>query len=214
MKELIVDELQSQILSGTRRPGEVLRQEELASDFGVSVTPVREALRELSARGLVVHEAHRGVRVAEASLERHEELAQIRMMLESYATRLATPCLSAADIARLESLTQRMGTLMQETDQREIRRLNYEFHMLIYEASESPHLIPMIRMAWGAFHWEHLMLIAARLPSAVADHIAIVDALRARDPEAAEALMREHIRSGARALSTFAEAAEESAAVP
>lgn len=207
-KELIVEDLQAQILSGALPPGAVLRQDELAAAFGVSVTPVREALRELAARGLVTHEPHRGVHVAETSWERHDELADIRVMLESFATRLATPRLTSADIDELERLTARMSRLIQNRDQREIRLLNYRFHMLVYERSESPYLLPMIAMAWGAFHWERLMIIPARLGPAVEEHRAIIAALRAGDADLAAQRMREHILSGASALQQHGESAQ------
>ena len=202
-KELIVDALQEEILTGQLRPGEVLRQDELAARFGVSITPVREALRELGARGLLDHEAHRGVKVAEATMDGHEELAEIRAMLEGYAARLATPWLADADLAALDALNGRMEAIIGTADAGEYRQLNYDFHMLVYEACGNALLIPLIRQTWAAYEWTTLMVIPSRMEGAVEEHRAIADALRRRDPEAAELTMGLHVRNGAAALIAF-----------
>lgn len=202
-KELIVDALQEEILTGSLKPGQTLRQDELAARFGVSITPVREALRELGARGLLDHEAHRGVKVAEATMEGHEELAEIRAMLESYAARLATPWLSEADLNALEALNGRMEAVLGTPDAAEYRQLNYDFHMLVYEACGNALLIPLIRQTWAAYEWSTLMVIPSRSQVAVEEHWAIVDALRRRDAEAAELVMGLHVRNGAAALISF-----------
>jgi DNA-binding GntR family transcriptional regulator len=213
-KELIVDALQEEILTGQLRPGETLRQDDLAARFGVSITPVREALRELGARGLLDHEAHRGVKVAEATMDGHEELAEIRAMLESYAARLATPWLTEADLTALDALVGRMEAVLGTPDVGEFRQLNYDFHMLVYEACGNALLIPLIRQTWAAFEWSALMLIPSRMEVAVEEHQAIVAALRARDADAAELVMGLHVRNGAAALIAFGTHAEQAHPAP
>lgn len=213
-KELIVDALQEEILTGHLRPGETLRQDELAARFGVSITPVREALRELGARGLLDHEAHRGVKVAEATMDGHEELAEIRAMLESYAARLATPWLSEADLGALDALVGRMEAVRDTPDVGEFRQLNYDFHMLVYEACGNALLISLIRQTWAAFEWSALMLIPSRMEVAVEEHQAIAAALRARDADAAELVMGLHVRNGAAALIAFGKHAEHAHPAP
>lgn len=202
-KELIVDALQEEILTGQLQPGQSLRQDELAARFGVSITPVREALRELGARGLLDHEAHRGVKVAEATMDGHEELAEIRAMLEGYAARLATPWLSDSDLAAIDALNGRMEAVLGTPDAGEYRQLNYDFHMLVYEACGNSLLIPLIRQTWAAYEWATLMVIPSRMEVAVEEHQAIAAALRARDAEAAELMMGLHVRNGAAALIAF-----------
>ncbi len=202
-KELIVASLQEEILTGALKPGQTLRQEELATRFGVSITPVREALRELGARGLLDHEAHRGVKVAEATMEGHEELAEIRAMLEGYAARLATPWLSDADLAALDAINGRIEAVLGTADVGEYRQLNYDFHMLVYEACGNALLIPLIRQTWAAFEWATLMVIPSRMEIAVEEHKEIVRALRERDADSVELFMGLHVRNGAAALIAF-----------
>lgn len=198
-KELIFDALEEEILTGRLAPGTLLRQEELAARYGVSITPVREALRELSARGLVAHEVHRGVRVAHASVEGQQELAEIRMLLEPYAARLATACVTAEDIAALKAINGQIASTVGKADQRDIRRLDHDFHMQLFAAAGTHHLLPMIRSAWAAHEWMRLVL-PGRPEAAISEHAGIIAALEAGDAATVEELMRTHLRADAIAL--------------
>jgi DNA-binding GntR family transcriptional regulator len=124
-------------------------------------------------------------------------------MLESYAAKLATPWLTEPDLVALEALTGRMAAVLGTADVGEFRQLNYEFHMIIYEACGNALLIPLIRQTWAAFEWPSLMLIPSRMETAVREHGAIVEALRARDADKASTLMGDHVRNGAVALAVF-----------
>lgn len=198
-KELIFDALEEEILTGRLAPGTLLRQEELAERYGVSITPVREALRELSARGLVAHEVHRGVRVARAGVEGQDELAEIRTLLEPYAARLATSRVTAEDIDELKRINCCIEVTLGQTDLRDIRRLDYEFHMRLYGAAGTHHLLPMIRDAWAAHEWMRIVL-PGRARQAVSEHAEIITALEARNVATVEKLMRAHLRGDATAL--------------
>jgi DNA-binding GntR family transcriptional regulator len=193
-QKVIAQTLQNEILTGTMKPGTLLRQEELAERFDVSPTPVREALRELGARGLVVHELHRGVRVADIRTDTLEEIREIRALLEPYATEVATPLLGEEEIRELEELNSQI--LDADTSQEEIRVLNRKFHMQIYEAASSSHLMSLINLTWSAYPWMSLMLPRERVPIATAQHQAILDAIGADDGLKASQLMRDHIRGG------------------
>jgi DNA-binding GntR family transcriptional regulator len=193
-QKVIAQALQNAILTGELKPGTLLRQEELAERFEVSPTPVREALRELGARGLVVHELHRGVRVADIRTDTLEEIREIRALLEPYATELATPLLGEDEIRELEEINSAIGH--NTTSQEEIRVLNRKFHMQIYEAASSGHLMSLINLTWSAYPWMSLMLPRARVPVATQQHQAILDAIRALDGRLASELMCDHIRGG------------------
>src|ERR671919_2411799 len=97
------------IVSGEIPPGSVLRQEHLSEQFDVSRTPVREALRRLAALGLVTFEPNRGVRVRMLSRDEIREAFMVRAELESLATEIATPKMSAADLAALEAAERRFS---------------------------------------------------------------------------------------------------------
>src|SRR5262249_24509141 len=106
--------LEDEIVSGTIEPGVVLRQEQLSERFGVSRTPIREALRRLAALGLVSFVPNRGVRVRTLSREELREAFLVRAELESLATELATPRMTADDLARLDEAELRFSVLTLE----------------------------------------------------------------------------------------------------
>jgi len=192
-QHVIARALQDDILTGRLHPGALLRQEELAEQFGVSPTPVREALRELDARGLVVHETHRGFRVADVRADSLEEIVKIRALLEPHATELATSHVDEGDVAELRAINAAMGAAA--TSQEENRILNRKFHMLIYEKAASRHLTTLINLTWAAYPWRSLVLPRERIPVACAQHEHVLAAIADRDAARAAAAMREHVLS-------------------
>ncbi|MGH3133584.1 MAG: GntR family transcriptional regulator, partial [Gaiellaceae bacterium] len=103
--------LEEAIVSGEIPPGSVLRQEHLSEQFQVSRTPVREALRRLAALGLVTFEPNRGVRVRMLARDELREAFLVRAELESLATEIATPKMSAADLDELEAAERRFSSV-------------------------------------------------------------------------------------------------------
>src|SRR5881296_1111025 len=106
--------IEEAIVSGELTPGSVLRQEQLSDRFGVSRTPVREALRRLAALGLVSFEPNRGVRVRTLSRDELREAFLVRAELESLATEVATPRFTEAGLAELEAAEERFARLTEE----------------------------------------------------------------------------------------------------
>src|SRR5512134_3176600 len=106
--------LEDEIVGGTIPPGTVLRQETLSERFEVSRTPVREALRRLAALGLVSFEPNRGVRVRSISAHELREAFLVRAELEALTTEVATPRMTAADLAALDAAEQAFSTLTDE----------------------------------------------------------------------------------------------------
>src|SRR5438874_7328951 len=103
--------LEDEIVSGALQPGAVLRQEQLSERFGVSRTPIREALRRLAALGLVSFEPNRGVRVRALSRAELHEAFLIRAELEGLATELAAPRMSEVEIDQLDQAEERFADL-------------------------------------------------------------------------------------------------------
>src|SRR5262245_64878700 len=106
--------IEEAIVSGELAPGSVLRQEQLSERFDVSRTPVREALRRLSALGLVSFEPNRGVRVRSISAGELREAFLVRAELEALATEVATPKMTPDDLAALDAAERRFGELTLE----------------------------------------------------------------------------------------------------
>jgi DNA-binding GntR family transcriptional regulator len=177
------------IITGELAAGRPLRQRDLADRFGVSQTPVREAMRRLESEGLVIGDTHRGFTVVEPDQGPVEENFQIRAALESLGAALAASKIDAAGIARLVELNDRMRALP-DGDPR-YAGLNREFHFAVYEHSRSPLLMSLMRLLWAALrggpqvHRTHA--------ESARQHDAILAALRAGDGEAARALTYQHI---------------------
>ena len=142
--------LESEIVSGLIVPGTVLRQEQLSERFGVSRTPIREALSRLAALGLVSFEPNRGVRVRPVSRGELRQAFLVRAELEGLAAELAAPRMTASDLDALDAAEQRFSELTDSSSlvrasaqsdpalANEWTRANHAFHDVIYEAAERP----------------------------------------------------------------------------
>ena len=209
-RDQIVDELRRRILAGTLPRGARLPQDELARDFGASITPVREALRLLEAEGLVVAEPHRGVRVAGVDLAQVTATYVVRRLIESYAMRRATLRLSRRDLARARELLER-APVDPAVDPGAARDRNRAFHFLLYDRCGMPELVERIAAMWQAFPWD-LMLDSvidpapthqigeARAAASHREHLDLLAALETGDPDAVAAATERHLSNGFAAI--------------
>jgi DNA-binding GntR family transcriptional regulator len=177
------------IITGELTAGQQLRQRDLAQRFGVSQTPVREAMRRLESEGLVIGDTHRGFTVVTPDDGPVEENFQIRAALESLGASLAARKIDEAGLAELERLNERMRALA-DGDPR-YAELNREFHFTLYQYSRSPLLMSLMRLLWASLHGGPRVLRTHA--ESARQHDAILDALRAGDADAASALTYQHI---------------------
>ena len=177
------------IESGTYRPGDRLVESELAERFGVSRTPVREALQRLASEGLVVVLPRRGILVSEINISRHLQLLEIRRVLERFVAQTAARRASAAERAEFRQLAEAFGRSADEDDPVTFMRLDRRFNRLSVEASHNDYAANAMRQIQGLSrrfwyrHYENVLDLprCARLHQAVA--VAIADA----EPETAGA---------------------------
>jgi DNA-binding GntR family transcriptional regulator len=205
-KDTIVEELREAILSGELEPGERLRQDKLAARYRVSSTPIREALRELEAEGVLDHMPRRGVRVADVNqttLRDMREIYLIRGALEALATRMGVSYLNTAHVQRMKALLHDMESETESGQLKNLRKLNYEFHMLIYRAADMPQLLKPIRVLWTKFPWDTLHVVPGRAADSVEEHRRIIKAIEDGNARLAGRLMQEHIDHGAAALTEY-----------
>ncbi|MCF5721715.1 GntR family transcriptional regulator [Pseudomonas syringae] len=140
-RSVIEETLRNAILDGRLPCGTAMRQQELASLFGVSRMPVREALRQLEAQSLLHVVTHKGAVVAPLIEDNSAETYALRMLLESEALRLSIPLLTESDIAGADAL---ICALEQEKDYTEIGRLNRLFHMALYSKAPNQRLLKLV----------------------------------------------------------------------
>jgi DNA-binding GntR family transcriptional regulator len=181
------------IITGELAAGGQLRQRDLAQRFGVSQTPVREALRRLQSEGLVVGDAHRGFTVVEPDDGPVEENFQIRAALESLGASLAARKIDADGIEALRDLNEAMRAL--GDDDPRYADLNREFHFAVYEHAGSPLLLSLMRLLWASLHGGPR--VSRTHAESARQHDAIIDALSAGDAAAASARTYQHIMSAA-----------------
>lgn len=208
LRHWVADRLRTAILEGNLKPGEWLRQERLAQEYGVSQMPVREALKELAAEGLVEHVPYRGVRVVEFCAEDVEDLYAQRAFLEGRAARAAAQHITAAELAELKELHAQMKKRLAPRYLAEYRELNRRFHRTICAASRRAYLIRTLNQLWDAFPsmlWSNFVQTAniplpERDATDMQEHQAIITALEKRDANEAERLTRYHIETAGRQL--------------
>ncbi len=138
---LVAEILRNAILHGELKGGEQLRQAEIAEQFGMSRIPVREALRQLEAEGLVTFAPHRGATVSILSAKEVREIYEIRMLLEIGAMRFALPCLTEKDLLKAEKVIEQID---REENSSKWTELNWKFHSTLYSAADRPRLMAMI----------------------------------------------------------------------
>ena len=131
----VVQELRDRILAGHFEDGEPLRQEALAKELGVSRVPIREALLQLEAEGLVDIHEHRGAVVADLSFDDIREILELRALLEIDALKHAIGKRSQADVEEAERLLGEFGVALENNNVAEWGRLNADFHLLLYKPS-------------------------------------------------------------------------------
>lgn len=148
IQEGIYEELANAIVSGKIRPGERITLESIASQFDVSIMPVREAFRKLEATKLVTREKNRSIRISELSVENIREMLDIRLMLEPYAAEKAVMIRTEKAVQILSSLHNQMENT---EDVDTYLKTNREFHFTIYEEAKLPILVEIIESLWERY---------------------------------------------------------------
>jgi DNA-binding GntR family transcriptional regulator len=195
----LADWLRDQIYAGALAPGQRLRQAELAKRFGVSTTPVREALSALQAEGLIVGDPHRGAVVFRPDPRDAQESLEIRQVLETFALERAVPNMDSGVLANLQTLIDQMH---EARGYEEWSALNEAFHAALYAPSERPRLLDLVASLRRASSYYIHLAVADQLPNDAADaeHQAILDACVKRDVVAATWALRVHLQSTARVV--------------
>jgi DNA-binding GntR family transcriptional regulator len=192
-KDWIAGELRRLLADGSIERGTRIHQDELAKRFNASITPVREALRELEAEGLLERDARRGIRVATADLDRLKGIYVMRRLVEPYAMARAAYRLSPRDLKTARGLAAELADAAARGDRAAVREANHRFHFFLYDHAGMPSLTRLIEGLWIAFPWDVLDANEERTARAHRGHEAILDAIEARDADAVRAACDEHI---------------------
>ncbi len=193
--EALRRQIADEIVSGALRPGTPLDEMDLARRFGVSRTPVREAIRLLTASGLVETRAHRGASVAHPAPERLSDMFQAMAELEGLCAGLAAIRMTPRERRELEMLHRDMAGLARRDDPDRYNAMNEVFHGAIYAGAHNDYLAEMTlqtRTRVSPFRRAQFRA-SGRTSLSHAEHEAVVQAIQRGDREAAASAMRDHI---------------------
>jgi DNA-binding GntR family transcriptional regulator len=188
-------QLADEIVRGALAPGAPLDETDLARRFSVSRTPVREALRQLAASGLVEARAHRGAVVARPSLDRLTGMFEAMAELEAICAGLAAERMPAADRARLEAIHEELRVLSHAGNPERFHEVNERFHNAIYAGSQNAYIAEITlatRVRVQPFRRAQFRNLG-RLAKSHAEHDRVVVAIMRGDKSGAAAAMRAHI---------------------
>ena len=195
MAEAALERLREAIIMGELTPGTPLRLEDLGRRLGMSISPIREALRQLEALGLAEHLPHHGAKVMRLDVEELRELFSIRFALEGMALRRAAELFTPADADAARSHLDAYDEARRHGDIRAAVRAHGSFHFALYEAARSAWLLRLIRPAWDSCERYRPVLLAK---GALQDRheeldVELLEACSAHDPERAAKALHDHL---------------------
>jgi DNA-binding GntR family transcriptional regulator len=201
LTQIVGETVRQRIFDGEYAPGARLNISDLAQKFGFSPVPVREALRNLEAEGLVKFHANRGVVVRELMLDEVRELFLIRSRLETLAACEAARLAEPEDILALKQLVAKMD---KNVGSENWHKLHTQFHQQLYAISQLPRLIQLVDVLRGQMRPYSRVYLKdqTHLFAAQKEHHEIVDAVQAHDTERMTAIVHEHLARPARIAST------------
>lgn len=196
LRETVTARIRSGIISGDLAPGDEFSAPGLAREFGVSATPVREAMLELSRQGLVEVLPNRGFRVTEMSDATLADITNVRMLLEPPAVASICQDIPATDLPLLRGQAQAIIDAAQDADIPGYLEADMEFHLGLLRRTGNDTLVDIVstlRAQTRQFGLREL-IAAGTLPDNAQEHVTIVDRIADRDPEAVRSLLTRHIR--------------------
>jgi DNA-binding GntR family transcriptional regulator len=202
---MTVDALRERILRGDYPDGEPLRQDALADELGVSRIPVREALRQLEAEGLVTFHPHRGAVVSSLSLDEIAELFELRAEIECDLLRRAIPKMTQEQLDRAIEVLDEFEAALHAGEASRWGPLNWHFHAALYApANRSFTMSVLQRLHHHSDRYFRMHVLLAHGGARANDeHRAIAAAVARKDVKAASQLMQEHILGAGRSLLEF-----------
>ena len=192
------------VLEGRVQAGSEVTEEQMAADFGVSRTPVREAVRRLAEMGVLVVRPRCGLEVASFDEQDLRQITALRAELESFALRLAMARMDAAEIEAVAQAAAACEAKLKGGDRVEVFRADSRFHLLLAEFSGNLHLADTLRRLDVKVQLCRMVFCASmpKIRESVRGHRALLDAIRKKQTAKAEALLREHILQSVRVFQT------------
>lgn len=198
----VTDRLRQRILHGEIAEGDQLRQDAIASEYGVSRMPVREALRQLEAEGLIIFLPHRGAVVSTLAIEDISEIFELRALIECDLLRLAIKGMRAEHLSRASEVLRKFDAAARSIESLESGELNWQFHSALYEAAgRSITMECLKRLHRNADRYLRLhMVLTGGMKRASKEHRELIRLCTKRDTHGAVRFLRTHILTAGREL--------------
>lgn len=199
----VADKLREQIIRGEMPEGTQLRQDAIASQYEVSRIPVREALRQLDAEGLITIIPNRGAVVPALSPDDIEELFSIRALLEPEVLKLSIPHLTEEDLSKAKAVLRKfVDELRHEEHLSSWGRLNWQFHSTLYSRANQPRFMSIIRNVnnSGERYTRLQLYLTQGMKRANEEHHQLLELCRTQEARSAGKLLREHILHAGQSL--------------
>jgi len=211
LHEHVAHWIREMIRKGDLNKGDRIIEKDLCASFGISRTPLREALRCLTSEGLIRIVPHRGAYVAEPSMDEIREMFEVMKLLEGNCAAMAAEKISESDLVKLEKLHEKLEKHYKANQHEKYLDVNQKFHTMLQEMAGNKVLNDVVnglRQKIVLYRYRQLYQ-ADRFEASIREHRAIMDALRRRDPAASESLMREHLMNQCEALKNLYEGKAE-----
>lgn len=201
--EEVVDQLRDAIMAGQLVPGQRLVEIDLSEAYGASRSHVRAALAELTSEGLIERVANRGARVRSVSVDEALEITEVRAAVEALCAAKAASRITDAEIEELRGIGERMSSAVESGETAEYSKGNQALHSRVIEISgQRTAAATLARLRGQVVRFQFQLAYRSGRPAeSLPQHLAIIEGVCARDPEAAAAAMREHLTSVMGAIS-------------
>lgn len=194
--EQAYDAVKARIVEGTYTPGYRLVLAKIAEDLGVSVVPVREAIRRLEAEGLVKFERNVGATVSGIDPTEYLYTMQTLSIIEGAATALSAPLIGPGDIARARAVNAEMRDCLEHFDPVRFTALNQDFHSVLFEHCPNPHILDLVHRGWNrlaSIRASTFRFVPGRAHESVDEHEALLRLIESNaDADTIEQAARRH----------------------
>jgi DNA-binding GntR family transcriptional regulator len=204
LRDIVVEKIREAIVEGFFKPGQRLKERELAEMMQVSTTPIKEALRILNSEGLVETLPRRGTFVSKMANSSVEEVLVVKAYLEGLGARMAASKMSPEELKQLEMIVENMTSLMEENKVQELEVQNALFHSKIVDAARNPVIQQILTniISFDTAFRKRALKNNVEVVESFLEHQAIFEAIRQRDPDQAENRMKHHVLRSARVVLT------------
>jgi DNA-binding GntR family transcriptional regulator len=202
LRERIVEFIKDAVISGKLKPGERVPEQEIAKNFGISRTPIREAFRQLESEGFITVIPRKGAVVSPITGKDVKDFYTIKSLLEGYAAKMACPKFTEKEIKRLESLNQQMSRCAENGDVKTFFKHDDQFHDTFLKACGNDKLCLLVHQLVQQFERFRVtaLTLEGRMEVSVKQHEEIITAFRKGDRELVEKLVRANAEMSAEFL--------------